>query len=128
MLTFFWTKVKSTMLFCTQKRGGSFRIFTGRRTVIRLADFYKISADRFANLRYGFFWFCLMLLQIKNPVKHSVYRVLGEFDNSCCDLDRIQTCNLLSRNQMRYSVAPRGLFAIAVAKIHIYFNNKRILN
>ncbi len=25
------------------------------------------------------------------------------------DLDRIQTCNLLSRNQMRYSVAPRGL-------------------
>ena len=26
-----------------------------------------------------------------------------------CDLDRIQTCNLLSRNQMRYSVAPRGL-------------------
>ncbi len=27
-----------------------------------------------------------------------------------CDLDRIQTCNLLSRNQMRYSVAPRGLY------------------
>ena len=26
------------------------------------------------------------------------------------DLDRIQTCNLLSRNQVRYSVAPRGLF------------------
>ena len=26
----------------------------------------------------------------------------------CCDLDRIQTCNLLSRNQVRYSVAPRG--------------------
>ena len=25
------------------------------------------------------------------------------------DLGRIQTCNLLSRNQMRYSVAPRGL-------------------
>ena len=25
------------------------------------------------------------------------------------DLDRIQTCNLLSRNQVRYSVAPRGL-------------------
>jgi hypothetical protein len=24
------------------------------------------------------------------------------------DLGRIQTCNLLSRNQMRYSVAPRG--------------------
>ena len=27
-----------------------------------------------------------------------------------CDLDWIQTSNLLSRNQMRYSVAPRGLF------------------
>lgn len=27
------------------------------------------------------------------------------------DLDRIQTCNLLSRNQVRYSVAPRGRFA-----------------
>ena len=26
------------------------------------------------------------------------------------DLDRIQTCNLLSRNQVRYSVAPRGRF------------------
>ena len=26
-----------------------------------------------------------------------------------CDLDKIQTCNLLSRNQVRYSVAPRGL-------------------
>ena len=25
------------------------------------------------------------------------------------DRGRIQTCNLLSRNQMRYSVAPRGL-------------------
>jgi adenine phosphoribosyltransferase len=30
-----------------------------------------------------------------------------------CDLDWIQTSNLLSRNQMRYSVAPRGLFALA---------------
>ena len=29
-----------------------------------------------------------------------------------CDLDRIQTCNLLSRNQMRYSVAPRGRFSV----------------
>ena len=26
------------------------------------------------------------------------------------DLGRIQTCNLLSRNQMRYSVAPRGRY------------------
>jgi hypothetical protein len=29
-----------------------------------------------------------------------------------CDLDWIQTSNLLSRNQVRYSVAPRGLFAM----------------
>jgi hypothetical protein len=28
------------------------------------------------------------------------------------DLDRIQTCNLLSRNQMRYSVAPRGRYIL----------------
>ena len=26
------------------------------------------------------------------------------------DLDKIQTCNLLSRNQVRYSVAPRGRY------------------
>ena len=29
------------------------------------------------------------------------------------DLDWIQTSNLLSRNQMRYSVAPRGLYSAA---------------
>ncbi len=28
------------------------------------------------------------------------------------DLDWIQTSNLLSRNQMRYSVAPRGRFSV----------------
>lgn len=33
------------------------------------------------------------------------------FKTAKSDLDRIQTCNLLSRNQVRYSVAPRGLFA-----------------
>ena len=33
-----------------------------------------------------------------------------------CDLDRIQTCNLLSRNQMRYSVAPRGLCFLVVLR------------
>ena len=27
-----------------------------------------------------------------------------------CDLDRIQTCKKKKKNQMRYSVAPRGLF------------------
>ena len=31
-----------------------------------------------------------------------------------CDLDRIQTCNLLSRNQMRYSVAPRGQLRVQI--------------
>ena len=30
------------------------------------------------------------------------------------DLGRIQTCNLLSRNQMRYSVAPRGRLGVQI--------------
>jgi hypothetical protein len=30
------------------------------------------------------------------------------------DLDWIQTSNLLSRNQMRYSVAPRGLMRVQI--------------
>lgn len=38
--------------------------------------------------------------KIKNPANKQDFS----------DLDRIQTCNLLSRNQVRYSVAPRGLF------------------
>ena len=33
-------------------------------------------------------------------------------DAGFCDLDWIQTSNLLSRNQVRYSVAPRGLFKV----------------
>ena len=37
------------------------------------------------------------------------YKIIFIFYNNFCDLGRIQTCNLLSRNQMRYSVAPRGL-------------------
>ena len=47
---------------------------------------------------------------IEGNLKHKKRRT-----NSCesilrlRDLGRIQTCNLLSRNQMRYSVAPRGL-------------------
>ena len=35
-------------------------------------------------------------------------RHIASFLNKC-DLDWIQTSNLLSRNQVRYSVAPRGL-------------------
>ena len=31
------------------------------------------------------------------------------FSIRCCDPDRIQTCNLLIRSQMLYSVEPRGL-------------------
>ena len=47
----------------------------------------------------------------KNEKKHSselgVFFLILVFIS---DLDWIQTSNLLSRNQMRYSVAPRGLF------------------
>ena len=39
------------------------------------------------------------------------------------DLDWIQTSNLLSRNQMRYSVAPRGLFVGANIGINMAFAN-----
>jgi hypothetical protein len=38
-----------------------------------------------------------------------------------CDLDWIQTSNLLSRNQVRYSVAPQGHFAY----LFIVFNTVR---
>lgn len=69
---------------------------------------------------------------VQNPRPTSFYFLLSSFFSllaPCCslllpqkkiptlkkwgfrDLDRIQTCNLLSRNQMRYSVAPRGLVA-----------------
>jgi hypothetical protein len=41
-----------------------------------------------------------------------------------CDPDRIQTCNLLIRSQMLYSVEPRGL-AFAGAKIgHVFLFHK----
>ncbi len=39
--------------------------------------------------------------------RNLVYQVFREVKS---DLDWIQTSNLLSRNQVRYSVAPRGLF------------------
>jgi hypothetical protein len=42
------------------------------------------------------------------------------------DLDRIQTCNLLSRNQMRYSVAPRGRFKVGANIILLLKNNQTI--
>ena len=36
------------------------------------------------------------------------------FSNPLCDLDRIQTCNLLSRNQVHYSVMLQGHFKGAI--------------
>jgi hypothetical protein len=39
--------------------------------------------------------------------RNLVYQV---FRDGSSDLDWIQTSNLLSRNQVRYSVAPQGLF------------------
>lgn len=36
----------------------------------------------------------------------------------CGDHGKIQTCNLLSRNQVRYSVAPRGPYWAANIKIY----------
>ena len=44
-----------------------------------------------------------------NPANHKICRALKLFASFSCDLDWIQTSNLLSRNQVRYSVAPRGL-------------------
>ena len=38
----------------------------------------------------------------KKPLK------INRLTRVICDRDRIQTYNLLSRNQVRYSVAPRG--------------------
>jgi hypothetical protein len=40
-----------------------------------------------------------------------------DFGILICDLDWIQTSNLLSRNQMRYSVAPRGHLAFGLSVI-----------
>ena len=42
------------------------------------------------------------------------------------DLGRIQTCNLLSRNQMRYSVAPRGQLKLG-ANINEIMNANQII-
>ena len=43
------------------------------------------------------------------------------FSIRCCDPDRIQTCNLLIRSQMLYSVEPRGLSLNCDAKDKILF-------
>ena len=43
------------------------------------------------------------------------------FSIRCCDPDRIQTCNLLIRSQMLYSVEPRGLSLNCDAKVRTFF-------
>ena len=48
--------------------------------------------------------------------RNLVYQV---FRDCSSDLDWIQTSNLLSRNQVRYSVAPRGLIAGANIRINV---------
>ncbi len=52
----------------------------------------------------------------KQKTQLTVYQLAGNYIR---DLDRIQTCNLLSRNQVRYSVAPRGL----LIGMQIYYIN-----
>ena len=47
------------------------------------------------------------------------------FRDVSSDLDWIQTSNLLSRNQMRYSVAPRGLIAAANIGINPNYANSK---
>ena len=57
----------------------------------------------------------------KNIIQSTIKKALT-FVRAFSDLDRIQTCNLLSRNQMRYSVAPRGLIVITGAKVQLFFD------
>ena len=57
-------------------------------------------------------------MQIKKPAFPKSLESTGFI----CDLGWIQTSNLLSRNQVRYSVAPRGLFA--GAKIGLILKNR----
>ena len=52
----------------------------------------------------------MMVSKIKILVEHKVYKDLVLNVLNIGDLDWIQTSNLLSRNQVRYSVAPRGRF------------------
>ena len=82
------------------------------------------SVDRIKNLLTDLLTFGIISIQIllwpKNNetlqiIDFARFLIRLEFPPS--DLGRIQTCNLLSRNQMRYSVAPRGLFC----GVQIYF-------
>ena len=55
----------------------------------------------------------------KNIIQSTIKKALT-FVRAFSDLDRIQTCNLLSRNQMRYSVAPRGLLLLRVQRYNFF--------
>ena len=71
--------------------------------------------------------------------KYYVYiakkRILREVISSFCDSGRIQTCNLLIRSQMLYSVELRSLLLLSIkccsliasAKVRIYFETPKYL-
>ena len=61
----------------------------------------------------------------KKKSRNLVYQV---FRDCRSDLDWIQTSNLLSRNQMRYSVAPRGLVAGANIGKNGRYPNRKLKN
>jgi hypothetical protein len=65
------------------------------------------------TLTFFFQVFKVFLLMIKMQKARTLpfkSNVLASAFSVICDLDWIQTSNLLSRNQVRYSVAPQGLF------------------
>lgn len=64
----------------------------------------------------------------KNIIQSTIKKALT-FVRAFSDLDRIQTCNLLSRNQMRYSVAPRGhcCFCFTGAKVQPFLKPANFL-
>lgn len=64
----------------------------------------------------------MQLFPIVQKLKQKILKLLinSVFKDVFCDLDWIQTSNLLSRNEMRYSVAPRGLIAGANIGINVY--------
>ena len=64
----------------------------------------------------------------KNIIQSTIKKALT-FVRAFSDLDRIQTCNLLSRNQMRYSVAPRGhcCFCFTGAKVRPFLKPANFL-
>ena len=54
-------------------------------------------------------------------------RVNNEATSSELSLD-VQTCNLLIRSQMLYSVEPRGLSLNCDAKVRTFFYSTKLLN